>query len=78
MTSLIVMTTLPPLWQKKITFLGEKMEINELQRRIETLCRIRDILLEAGIRSDQSDQTLQRICNDIDNLYQQVLNLGER
>ena len=65
----------PPV--KKQLFLGEKMEITELQKQIEKLCRIRDTLLDAGIRSDQTDQSLQRICDDIDKLYQQILRRGE-
>jgi hypothetical protein len=53
------------------------MEQQELQRQIENLSRIREILLDAGIRSDQMDQSLQKICDDIDNLYQQVLKSGK-
>jgi len=49
------------------------MNKSELEKTITTLERIRDILLEAGIRSEAEDARLQRICNQIDALYGESL-----
>jgi hypothetical protein len=38
---------------------------SELEKTIQTLERIRDILLDSGIRSEGEDASLQRICNQI-------------
>ncbi len=47
-------------------------ELN-LEKTIRTLEQIRDILLDSGIRSEGEDATLQRICNQIDTLYGELL-----
>lgn len=49
------------------------MNIKKLEKYIKLLERIRDILLKSGIRSDRDDQRLQRICNEIDQSYQDLL-----
>lgn len=49
------------------------MNKSELEKTIQTLERIRDILLDSGIRSEGEDATLQRICNQIDTLYGELL-----
>ena len=49
------------------------MSEHELQKTIATLERIRDILLGAGIRSEAEDAQLQKICNQIDALYGELL-----
>lgn len=45
----------------------------DLEKTIRTLERIRDILLDSGIRSEAEDARLQRICNQIDSLYGELL-----
>lgn len=49
------------------------MNKSELEKTIQTLERIRDILLDSGIRSEGEDARLQRICNQIDALYGELL-----
>lgn len=49
------------------------MNKSELEKTIQTLERIRDILLDSGIRSEGDDASLQRICNQIDTLYGELL-----
>lgn len=44
-----------------------------LEAKVEGLERIRDILLQSGIRSDLQDANLQKICNAIDQAYEDLV-----
>lgn len=44
-----------------------------LEAKIGGLQRIRDILLQSGIRSDLQDANLQKICNAIDAAYEDLM-----
>lgn len=45
------------------------MNASELEQQIKNLEHIREILLNAGIRSVAIDASFQRVCNCIDELY---------
>lgn len=49
------------------------MTKSEIEKTIQTLERICDILLDSGIRSEGGDATLQRVCNQIGTLYGELL-----
>ena len=45
----------------------------QIEHGITTLGRIRDILLQAGIQTTEMDESLARVCQEIDSLYAQLL-----
>ena len=49
------------------------MNKSELEKTINILEQIREILLKDGISSEVADTTLQKICNQIDALYGELL-----
>ena len=63
-----------PIAHKAVGFFNLRIQMikSEIPKTIATVERIRDILLTAGIRSDADDAQLQRICKQIDDLYQEL------
>ena len=49
------------------------MTKEEVQKTIITLEKIRDILGNVGIKSETQDECFQKICNQIDALYLELL-----
>lgn len=45
----------------------------QIENGITTLSRIREILLQAGIQTTEMDESLARVCQEIDRLYAQLL-----